>query len=107
MKAITCSIVTFLLLCVGCAVQGTKQLKTSDQRPCAQNMTYDGSILTGRTFNTHDFVKGVSKNTAVERAVAFTSSEGLSIINVDERLGIISAEQTVSHSDGKKAAEPF
>ncbi len=85
----------------GCASSGTQTLKTNDLRECAQNFTYDGSFLAGRTYKSHVFIKGVSKNTAMQRAARYTANDGWSITNTDQNLGIISASQTVSFGKGK------
>ncbi len=85
----------------GCASSGTQTLKTNDLRECAQNFTYDGSFLAGRTYKSNVFIKGVSKNTAMQRAARYTINDGWSITNTDQNLGIISASQTVSFGQGK------
>ena len=101
MKKITLVILVTTLL-GGCAASGTsKPLKTKDTRQCAQNLTYSGSFLMGRTYKSHVFIKGVSKNTAMQRAARYISSDGWSITNTDKDLGIISASQTVSFGQGK------
>lgn len=87
----------------GCASQGVQHLQTSDQRPCAQNFTYEGSFLTGQTFKTNGFVSGVSKAKAIEKVAKFTIADGWAITNTDKDLGIISASQTVSFGQGKTA----
>lgn len=88
----------------GCsATTGTQSLVTSDTRECAKNFTYDGSFLAGRTFKTHDYVKGVTKSTGMKRAARYTVNDGWSITNTDNELGIISAAQTVSFGNGKTA----
>jgi len=86
----------------GCLTSGGVQnLATSDQRACAQNFTFDGSFIAGRTFKTSDFVEGVSKQDAVERAAQHLNGEGRSITSTDKDLGIISASQGVSFGEGK------
>jgi len=87
----------------GCATQGTQSLKTDDARECAKNFTYNGSFWAGRTYNSHAYIKGVSKNTAMKRAARYTINKGFSITNTDKDLGIISASQTVSFGKGKSA----
>ena len=96
---------TFALLAVsflvGCATSGTQTLKTNDTRECAQNFTYDGSFLAGRTYKTHAFIKNVSEKEAMKRAARYTLNDGWQITNTDENLGIISASKTVSYGHGK------
>lgn len=87
----------------GCASQGVQQLQTSDQRPCAQNFTFEGSFITGHTFKTNDFVSGVSKAEAMERGAKFTMADGWTITHTDKDLGIIGASQNVSFGQGKTA----
>jgi hypothetical protein len=85
----------------GCAVTPQQKLQTSDTRECAKNFTYDGSFFAGRTFKTHQFVAGVSKNNAMARAARFLAVEGYSITSSDKEMGLISASQTVSYGKGK------
>jgi len=87
----------------GCASSGTQSLKTNDLRECAQNFTYNGSFLAGRTYKSSVFIKGVSKKKAMQRATRYTINDGWSITNTDQSLGIISASQTVSYGQGKTA----
>ncbi|MDR1063558.1 MAG: hypothetical protein LBL48_06455 [Azoarcus sp.] len=75
--------------------------KTDDPRECAQNFTFDGSFIRGRTFKTIVFVKGVSQSQAVKRAARYLTTSGYQINSADENLGIISASQTVSYGKGK------
>lgn len=93
-------IVTIVLF--GCAGSPPQKLQTNDTRACAQNFTYDGSFMAGRTFKTYDFVPNVSKSVAVERAAKFTVQEGFVISSSDKDMGIISAYQDVSFGNGKK-----
>ncbi len=102
MKIGTLSFVAAILL-GGCASSGTQSLKTNDQRECAQNFTYDGSFLAGRKYKTHAVVNNISRKEAMKRAARYTATEGWSITNTDENLGIISATQTVSYGQGKTA----
>ena len=87
----------------GCATTGQspQSLITHDMRECAQNFAYDGNFWVGRTYKTHAFIKGVSKELAMERAARYTINDGWSITNTDNNLGIISASQTVSYGQGK------
>ncbi|MAZ66374.1 MAG: hypothetical protein CMF25_04630 [Kangiellaceae bacterium] len=88
----------------GCASGGgVQKLETTDTRACAQNFTYDGSFLAGRTFKTKDIVKGVNPKTAIKRAAKYTAEDGWNIANIDKEMGIISASQNVSFGDGKTA----
>jgi ABC-type Fe3+-hydroxamate transport system substrate-binding protein len=90
-----------LVLLSGCASAPPQNLQTDDSRACAQNFTYDGSFLAGRTFKTHQFVDGVSKDIAMVRAAKHLALEGYSITNTDKEMGLISASQTVSFGQGK------
>lgn len=86
----------------GCVASSEVQkLNTTDTRPCAQNFSHNGSFLAGRTFKTHDYVPDVSQITAMKRAARYTVNDGWTITNTDNKLGIISASQTVSYGDGK------
>lgn len=94
----------FLLAAIsGCASTGPQHLQTSDTRQCAQNFTFEGSFLTGKTYKTHDLISGVSKKTAIERAAKYTLNDGWKVTNIDQDLGIISASQDVSFGNGKTA----
>lgn len=73
----------------------------ADNRECAQNFTFDGSFWTGRTFQTHATVNGVSQATGMQRAARNLATSGWNINNTDKELGIISASQTVSYGQGK------
>ena len=95
--------VVLLFFLTACAVAPPQKLQTDDKRMCAQNFTYDGSFLAGRTFRTHQFVGNVSKDVAVERAAKYLAKDGWSITNTDKELGVISASQTVSYGQGKTA----
>src|SRR5262245_43369485 len=86
-----------------CASQGTQRLQTQDPRVCAQNFTFDGSFLAGRTFKTFEVVSGVSKKAAFERVLKYTIQDGWQITSTDKDLGIVSASQTVSYGEGKTA----
>ncbi len=90
-----------VVLLSGCASAPPQNLQTNDSRACAQNFTYDGSFLAGRTFKTHQFVGGVSKDIAMVRAAKHLAIEGYSITNTDKEMGLISASQTVSFGQGK------
>jgi len=70
-------------------------------RECAQNFTYDGSFLAGRTFKTHAHIQNVTQKIAVGRAARHMANDGWTITSIDESLGIISASQTVSYGRGK------
>jgi glutamine cyclotransferase len=101
MKKTTLTILSTAFLLGGCASSGIQTLNTTDSRACAKNFTYSGSFLSGRTYKSHTFIKGVSKNTAMQRAARYTVNDGWSITNTDKNLGIISASQTVSYGQGK------
>ena len=90
-----------IIVLSGCTVAPPQKLQTNDTRECAKNFTYDGSFFAGRTFKTHQFVNGVSKDTAMVRATKFLAIEGYSIISSDKEMGLISASQTVSYGQGK------
>lgn len=90
----------------GCVSAGVKNEQAraalpADSRECAQNFTFDGSFLSGRTFKTHATVNGPTQATGMQRAARYLSSSGWSITNTDKELGIISASQTVSYGQGK------
>lgn len=75
----------------------------ADPRECAQNFEVAGSFLSGKTFKTSAVVSGVNQKDAMKRAAQFISSDGWTLNNVNESLGIISASQTVSYGEGKTA----
>jgi len=87
----------------GCATTGSQSMAKNDARECAQNATFSGSFIMGRTYKSHLFIKGVSKSKAMERAARYTINDGWSITNTDKSLGFISAAQTVSFGQGKTA----
>lgn len=101
------SLLTSTLLCAGLLVGcgGTTPVKPDidDPRECAQNFSYTGSFLSGRTYKTYAHIKGVEQKTAMSRVAQFTANDGWNINSVDKELGIISASQTVSYGDGKTA----
>jgi len=83
--------------------QATVNPYPNDPHECANNLTYDGSFLSGRTFKSHAFVKGVTQADAMKRVARYILSDGWQINNTDSKLGIISASQTVSYGQGKTA----
>ena len=85
----------------GAATQQTAQ--TSDNRPCVQNLTTEGSYVSGRIFKTHQLVRNVSKSDAMVRAARYIAAEGFLINSIDKELGLISASQgvTVASRGGK------
>jgi len=93
--------IILLFFLTSCAMAPPTKLQADDKRACAQNFTYDGSFLAGRTFKTHQFVNKVSKNDAVTRAAKFLAKDGYSITNINKELGIVSASQGVSYGQGK------
>ena len=95
--------ISVTLFLSACTVAPPQNLQTDDTRACAQNFTYDGSFWVGRTFKTHDFVDGISKSTAVEKAAKELAKQGMAVTNIDKDLGIISANQTVSFGEGRTA----
>ncbi len=97
----TAFFIILLFFMTSCATAPPTKLQTDDKRACAQNFTYEGSFLVGRTFKTHQFVSKVSNDDAVARAAKFLAKDGYSITNVDKELGIISASQDVTYGDGK------
>ncbi len=103
MKIRTYSLLLILSILSACASGPPQKLQSDDKRACAQNFSYDGSFWSGRTFKTHDFVPGVTKIVAVERAAKDLAVQGWAITNIDKELGIITAEQTVSYGKGKTA----
>ena len=93
--------VVFVAGCAG--PQKTVTPNPNDSRECAANFSYDGSFLRGRTFKSNAFVRGVTQVEAMKRAARYIVSDGWQINNTDEKLGIISASQTVSYGSGKTA----
>ncbi|MBP8236638.1 MAG: hypothetical protein KAX63_02865 [Pseudomonas sp.] len=90
----------------GCVAPGVKNEQAraalpTDNRECAQNFTFDGSFLAGRTFKTHATLAGVAQATGMQRAARYLATSGWNISNTDKELGIISASQTVSYGQGK------
>jgi len=90
-----------IILVTGCSSTTIKTLETDDARECAQNFTYKGTFLSGRTYKTFSFVRNVSLRTAMKRAAQYTVNDGWSIIKTDERLGIIHAIQLINSSTDK------
>ena len=93
----------FICAFTSCATAPQQKQQTDDKRVCAQNFTFDGSFLAGRTFRTHQTIPNVSKSIAVERAAKYLVANGWSISSTDKDLGIVSASQTVSYGAGKTA----
>lgn len=87
-----------LSLITACSSTTIKTLETDDLRECAQNFTYQGTFLSGRTYKTFSLVRYVSSKTAIKRATQYLVNDGWSIIKSDEKLGIISANQTINSS---------
>jgi len=68
---------------------------------CMSNFSYEGSNFKGRTFRTKAFVGNVKLPDAMKRAARHISLNGFQINSSDLNLGIISASQPVSYSQGK------
>lgn len=95
-------IATALIAITGCTSNRGDVAKVSnDPRPCAQNLTFDGSFAAGRTFKTNAVVEKVTKNTAFARILKKITMNGYQINNSDKSAGMISASQTVSYGQGK------
>lgn len=98
------SLLLAVALVGGCGgSQNAVKPSPDDSRECARNFSYDGSFLSGRTFKDHVFVKGVTQTEAMKRAARYIASDGWHISTTNEKLGIISASQTVSFGEGKTA----
>jgi hypothetical protein len=97
MKYFTLALICSTLI-TGCSSTAIKTLETDDLRECAQNFTYQGTFLSGRTYKTFSFVKNVSTRTAMKRAAQFTVKDGWTIKSTNEKSGIISATQAVNSS---------
>lgn len=102
-------LIVWVILCAvgigGCAAPGgsPQSVKSSDPRECAQNFTYDGSFLAGRTFKSKATVSDVSKATGVQRAAKYLAQDGWNVTTIDKEVGLITATQTVSYGEGKTA----
>lgn len=71
-------------------------------RDC-DTLTVDGSFFKGKTFKSTTFVPGVATDVAVKRAAQNLVGSGWKIASADEKLGILSADTTVSYGSGKTA----
>ena len=87
-----------------CASGPPQKLETDDPRPCAKNFTYSGFPMLGQTFKTNQFVGGVTKHVAVERASKRVIKEGMTLATLDKEAGIISAFSSVSGGRGETVA---
>ncbi|CAH0533147.1 hypothetical protein VST7929_01008 [Vibrio stylophorae] len=91
------------LLLSGCMSTGSQQVAKNDPRPCAKNLTVEGSFITGRQFKTTGFVSGTSKNKAYQKVYKHLAMEGWNIVNANKEMGIINASQAVSFGEGETA----
>ncbi len=100
MKLMTQLTIILALTAQGCAMERTVT-STTDNRACVKNYSTEGEFWTGKKFKTfEDFPKG-SKATAFDSVVSTIASMGYQIVNSNKESGIISANQTVTHGQGK------
>lgn len=71
-------------------------------RDC-DTLTVAGSAFKGKTFKSSTFVSGVTTDVAVKRAAQSLVGSGWKIASADEKLGVVSADTTVSYGSGKTA----
>ena len=71
-------------------------------RDC-DTLTVDGSFFKGKTYKSSTFVPGVATDVAVKRAAQSLVASGWKIASADEKLGVVSADTTVSYGSGKTA----
>lgn len=71
-------------------------------REC-DTLTVDGSFFKGKTYKSSTFVPGVATDVAVKRAAQSLVGSGWKIASADEKLGVVSADTTVSYGSGKTA----
>jgi hypothetical protein len=71
-------------------------------RDC-DTLTVDGSFFKGKTYKSTTFVPGVATDVAVKRAAQSLVGGGWKIASADEKLGVVSADTSVSYGSGKTA----
>jgi hypothetical protein len=91
------------IILAGCATGAPVKYQTQDPRGCAQNLTIAGNLITGQMFKTHQSIPGVTKSQAIERAAKAVALAGMSVVNSDKDLGIISASKGVVMGEGSTA----
>lgn len=69
-------------------------------RDCS-TLTVNGGFFKGKTYKSSSFVADVTTADAIKRASQSLVADGWKIASTDEKLGIISADTTVSYGSGK------
>ena len=73
----------------------------TDKRPCAANLTTDGSFWTGRTFKTFQEYPNAKKANAFDQVAAAVATGGWQINTTNKEVGLISASQGVILGKGE------
>lgn len=99
-KAIFVLSIVASLYSAGCS--STQPTASAPQAPtgraCVDNMTIEGSFLTGRTSKTYQDFRNVSKGEAFDRTLAAVASKGYQIGSSNKDAGLISASEGVTGS---------
>jgi hypothetical protein len=89
-----------LLLAAPFSLAGTETVQGA--RDC-DTVTVNGGFFKGKQYKSSSFVAGVSTADAMKRASQSLVGSGWKIAQADEKLGVISADTTVSYGSGKTA----
>ena len=74
------------------------------QEECVVNFSESGSFFSGKQYKTSASLPGVKTGIAFKRAYASIAKSGYQITQADKEIGVISAAQQVSYSQGGKTA---
>lgn len=69
---------------------------------CGDGLKIEGSLLTGKTFKNSSTLPGVAARDAFERALAYTRSNGFTVLSASAEQGEISAAQSAQLAKGSK-----
>jgi len=85
----------------GCASRQKTVSKTTDNRPCAANLSSTGSFFSSRTFKTYQEFPRVSKATAFNRIVPSFASGGWTISSSSKATGVVTSWAKPNYAQGE------
>lgn len=97
-------VVTLLLVFAPLLSTVSTSYAADAQEECAANFSESGSFFAGKQYKTSASLPGVKTEIAFKRAYASIAKSGYQITQADKEVGVISAAQQVSFSQGGKTA---
>lgn len=93
-------ITSYILIMSPLVMAGDKII--DGDRDC-NTLTVNGGFFKGKVYKSSTLIEKIPVETAIKRASQSLVSDGWKISSTDEKLGIISADTTVSYGSGKSA----